>query len=164
MASTYELLLMAQVSQLLPPVNATPVSTVTNGTTSVGTTETFDAVLGYYQCSLIAGRRYLATMNGLVGNGTSGDVYTLQIRDSGSASNPTASSTLIAMGEWAPAASGSAGRQSIPLAGSFIASSTGTHTFGMSSTRISGTGAFVPIGANAGTGTRELYVMYLGTV
>lgn len=170
MASTYEALLLAQTAQLLVPVSATPISTSSNGTPtpSGGSnpgTETFDAVLGYYQVTLIAGRRYMAVLNGLVGNaGVSGDVYTIQIRNSGTSSNPTSSSTLICQSEWYGALAGSGGRQSIVVQGSFIAPATGVNTFGVSAQRQVGTGAFTPVTAGNASATREFYVMYLGAV
>src|SRR6185437_8313247 len=160
MASPFELLLMAQTAQLLPPVTATPNSTTSNGTpTPSGGTETFDTVLGYYQCTLIAGRRYLAVSNGNHGNGTAGELYSMQIRDSGSSSSPTTSSTLIAQSEWYCPAGGSGGRGIIPLAGSFIASTSGVHTFGVSSLRLVGSNVFTPVPGSLTGASRELYVM-----
>lgn len=159
MASALETYLLSLIGQLAVPVTVAPISTSSNGTPSSGTTETFDAVLGYYHVNLIAGCRYLAVVNGLIGNaGVANDEYTLQIRDSGTSSPPTAASTLIAQSEWWSAVAASSGRQSIALGQSFIASSTGPHTFGMSSTKVLGTGPFTPVGM------RELYVMYLGVV
>lgn len=152
---------LAQVAQFAVPVNATPQATSSAGTATPtsGGGETFDAVLGYYQAPLVAGRRYLAVMNGLIGNGSvAADDYTIQIRNSGTSSNPTTSSTMVAQSQWYVPAAGTGGRTGIPLAGSFIAPATGLNTFGVSATRIVGTGAFTPVG------TRELYVMYLGTV
>ena len=164
MASTYEALLLAQTSQLAVPVTVAPKTTSSSGTmTPAGGsnpgTETFDAVLGYYQVTLIAGRRYLAVMNGLLcGASVANDVYGLLLRNSGTSSNPTSASTQVAGSQWVAAAAGGAGEQSMALAGSFIAPATGTNTFGFSAQRKSGTGAFTPLG------TRELYVMYLGAV
>jgi len=164
MASTYEILLLAATAQLAPPVTATPVSTISNGTVTVGTTETFDAVLGYYAVTLVAGRRYLAVVNGLVGNGTvTADVFSVQIRNSGSASNPTSSSTLITQTEWYVPAVGSSGRDGITLSGSFIAPASGVNTLGVSATRAVGSGVFTPV-VGPGNSVRELYVMYLGAV
>jgi hypothetical protein len=164
MASTLEAYLLAQVAGLALPVTATPVSTISNGTVTVGTTETFDAVLGYYAVTLVAGRRYLAVVNGLVGNGTvTADVYTVQIRNSGSASNPTSSSTLITQTEWYVPAVGSSGRDGITLSGSFIAPASGVNTFGVSATRAVGSGVFTPV-VGPNNNVRELYVMYLGVV
>lgn len=164
MASTYEALLLAQTAQLAVPVSATPVSTSSIGTAGVGTTETFDAVLGYYQATLIAGRRYIAVMNGLIGNGAAGDVYSCQIRNSGTSSNPTSASTLICNSEWYCPVAGTGGRGVIALSGSFIAPSTGVNTFGMSYFRVVGSGNFTPVSGNVSGAVRELYVAYLGAV
>lgn len=168
MADDIGLWLASQIGPLAPPVTAAPASTNLAGTATSGTTETFDAVLGYYQCYVTAGRRYQAVMLGLHGNcGIANDIYSLQIRDSGSSSNPTASSTLVAQSQWTSATTGSLSRVPVPLSNTFIASSSGLHTFGFSATRISGTGAFTPEPPNANgasTFIRELFVMYLGTV
>lgn len=136
---------------------ATPTATSSTGTATSGTTETFDAVLGYHAASLVSGRRYQVTLNGLIGNGSVvADNFTIQIRDSQSASNPTAASTQIAMSEWYVSATGSAGRGSISVGQSFLCTVTGTHTFGVSATRLAGTGVFTPVG------TRELFVEDMG--
>jgi hypothetical protein len=138
---------------------ATPMSTSaagTAGSTTTGT-EVFDAVLGYYTCSLVSGRRYQATVNGLIGNGnTAGDVYMVQIRDSQSGSNPTSSSALIAQSEWESPLSGSSGRQSIGLSQSFLCTVTGTHTLGFSYIKGAGVGPFTALG------TREIFVEDMG--
>lgn len=162
MATDLELLLMAQTAPLAVPVNAAPTATASAGSPAAAT-ETIDSVLGVYQCTLVAGRRYVALMNGLTGNcGTAGDIYLCNIRNSGSSSTPSASSTLVAQTQWTSAASGSASRTGIALAGSFLAPATGLNTFAFFAQRISGAGSFTPVSPNAGS--RELYVMYLGTV
>jgi hypothetical protein len=138
---------------------ATPVTTSTLGTAGSSTTgtEVFDAVLGYYQCALVSGRRYQATVNGLIGNGgVALDTYSVQIRDSQSASNPTSASALIAQSQWEAAAAGGAGRDTISLGETFLCTVTGTHTFGVSYTKLTGTGAFTPVG------NRELFVEDMG--
>jgi hypothetical protein len=167
-ATDLELLALALLGPLAVPVTVAPASTNLPGTATSGTTETFDTVLGYYQCTLTAGRRYQAVMLGLHGNcGVASDIYSLQIRDSGSSSNPTASSTLVAQAQWTSTTSGSLSRVPVSLSNTFLASSSGVHTFGFSATRTSGTGAFTPEPPNA-NGTiqfnRELFVIYLGTV
>lgn len=168
MASELELWLASQIGPLAPPVTAAPVSTNLPGTATSGTTETFDAVLGFYQCNVTAGRRYQAVMLGLHGNcGVANDIYSLQIRDSGTSSNPTAASTLVAQAQWTSTTTGSLSRVPIPLSNTFTATSSGLHTFGFSATRISGTGSFTPEPPNAnGTAQfiRELFIMYLGAV
>ena len=124
--------------------------------------EEFDAVLGYYQVSLVAGRRYLAVMNNLiVGATVATDLYSLRIRNSGSSSNPTAASTAVAYAQWYCPAVGGAGEENVIVAGSFIAPTNGINTFGFSAQRAAGTGALTPL---SNTPPRELYVMYLGVV
>jgi hypothetical protein len=163
MASAIETLLLAQTAQLAVPVSATPVSTSSPGTASSGTTETFDTVLGYYQTSLIAGRRYMVVVNNLLCGATvANDVYALRVHNSGSSSNPTSGSTTIAQSDWLCVNTGGAGETTVPLAGSFIAPATGINTFGLSMQRIAGTGVGTPLSPSSAS--RELYVMYLGVV
>lgn len=136
-----------------------PLTTGTNGTATSGTTETFDVVLGYYATSLVNGDWYRAILDGLIVNGSvAADVFSVQIRDSGSASNPTSSSTLIALSQAYIPAAGSGGRESLYVSAPFQSTSTGTHTFGVSATRLLGTGVYTPIG------TRYLYVVGIGGV
>jgi hypothetical protein len=139
------------------PTGNAPISTSSSGTATSGATETFDVVLGYYQFTAINGHRYLATMNGLIGNGSvAADVFTVQIRDSGNSSNPTSGSLLVAQQEWYCSAAGTAGRSPVPLGMTWVAAGSGVHTLGVSATRVAGTGVFTP------TGLRELYVVDLG--
>lgn len=153
---------MAQAAQVATPVTTTPASTSSAGTMTSGTTETMDAVLGTYQCNLISGRRYLAVMNNLMGGATvAGDLYEVKIRNSGSSSTPTTSSTLIAFSQWYCPAAGGVGQTTIPLACSFIAPANGVNTFAFFAVRAAGTGVFTPL---SGSASRELYVMYLGAV
>lgn len=136
---------------------ATPLATSSNGTPTSTTVETFDAVLGYLQASLISGRRYTVECNGLVGNGnTAADNYQIQIRDSQSSSNPTSASTLISQTQWYCNVAGTPGRTGIALGQSFLCTVTGTHTFGVSAVRISGSGIFTPVGQ------RELLITDMG--
>ncbi len=165
MASTLELLLLANIAQLAVPVTVAPASTASAGTatSSVTGAEILDSVLGTYQCSLIQGRRYVAMMTGLTGNlSVAGDIYLCNIRNSGSSSAPTTASTLVAQQQWTTQSLGSAGRVGIPLANTFIAPSTGLNTFGYFTARSGGTGSFTPVSPL--NGIRELYVMYLGAV
>lgn len=162
MADTFEALLMALTAQLAVPVSVAPTTTGSNGTATSGATETMDAVLGTYQVNLIAGRRYLAIMNGLGLSGSvASDVFRVNIRNSGSSSTPTSGSTLIATTQYIVPAAGGTGQQTLLLGESFLAPVTGTNTFGMFTVRQTGTGVGTPI--SIGT-QRELYVMYLGTV
>lgn len=139
-----------------PRLPLAPISSSANGTATVGTTETFDAVLGNYAPTLSTGRRYRVTLGGLVGNGSvAGDVFVIQIRDGG-ASAPTSSSTMICQAQWPSAVAGTVGRMAIPLEATFTVASSGVHTLGVSATRQSGTGVFTPVNSTAGF--RELYV------
>lgn len=136
---------------------AAPLNTTASGTPTSGTTEVFDAILGYYQVTLINGHTYRASVNGLQGSGTvAGDLYNIFIRDSGNSSNPTSASTQIAHSRWYCPAVAGAGQSSIVLAMSFVAAGSGVHTFGVSAARVSGTGVFTPVN------TRELLIEDLG--
>lgn len=151
--------LTASVLSVGIAVGNTPASTASNGTPTSGTTETFDTVLGYYQATLILGHRYEVHVNGLVGNGSVvADLYSIQVRDSQSSSNPTASSALIGQTQWYCSATGSGGRTGIELEQSFLCTVSGVHTFGISATRLSGTGIYTPISATS----REIFVVDLG--
>jgi hypothetical protein len=162
MASTFEAELLASTAQLAVPVIATPTSTNSTGSVTSGTTETFDTVLGYYQASLIAGRRYMAVMNGYVAGGTAAaDLFDIRIRNSGSSSNPTTSSTIVAMTQFYVSATGGPGQVTVYIQASFLAPATGLNTFGVSAQRIVGSGTLTPFSSGV---PRELYVMYLGAV
>lgn len=148
---------------------AVPISTGTNGTATSGTTDTIDTVLGNYQFTAIAGRRYRVVMTGLMGNGSvASDTYAIRVRDSGSASTPTTSSTAVIDTAWEPMSTGSTGRQLIPMEDTFIASSGGTHTLAFFAQRSSGTGVFTPVSpvsfGGTVTGVRKLWVEDCGTV
>lgn len=150
-------------------LGAVPISTVTNGTATVGTTDTIDSVLGNYQFTAISGRRYRVVMTGLMGNGSvAADVFAIRVRDSGSASTPTTSSTAVLDTAWTPTTTGSPGRQLIPMEDTFIAGSSGTHTLAFFAQRSSGTGIFTPVSPNSFggsvTGARKLWVEDCGSV
>lgn len=165
MASTYEALLIAQISVMGLGIVATPVATASNGTATSGTVETLDAVLGVYQANLVAGRRYEVRMNGLIcSTSTAGDEYAVRIRNSNSASTPTAASALVAENTWHAQQATTPGREATPLAGTFLASTSGVCTFGFFAVRLSGTGVFTPFapGGDGGILARELFVADLG--
>lgn len=163
MASSIEAYLLALTSTMGQGIMATPVSTTANGTPG-GATETLDSVLGTYQFNAVAGRRYCAVMNGLLGLGTTGETYLVRIRNSNSASAPTNTSTLIAENAWACQNTGSGGRIPIPLGNTFIASVNGTNTIGFFSIRLLGANSFTPESPAAAGGVlpREMYVVDLG--
>lgn len=165
MAGTIEAYLLALTSTMGQGIQAAPISTASTGTVTSGITETMDAVLGTYQWNAVAGRRYQVVMNGLIGSpSASGDTFTVRIRDSGTSSTPTTSSTVIAEDTWHSPAAGVSGRQPIPLNGTFIAGGSGTHTVAFFAVRTGGTGTFTPISAvnDGGSLSRELYVVDLG--
>jgi hypothetical protein len=162
MASTLELLLLAGVAQLAVTVNATPVSTTSVGTVTSGTTEVLDSALGTYQCTLIGGRRYMAVLNNALGSGSeAADLYKINIRNSGTSSTPTTSSTIVATTQWYVSATGGSGSTGLYVAGSFIAPASGTNTLGVFAQRAAGSGTMSIV---SGVVARELFVMYLGAV
>src|SRR6266704_5920184 len=77
---------------------AAPVTTVSNGTVTSGTTETRDAVLGNFVFTVAAAQaatRYRITLSGRGLSATqASERYTINFRDGG-ASTPTATSTLV---------------------------------------------------------------------
>lgn len=158
MAGTIEAYLLALTSTMGQGIMATPVSTSMAGTSvSNGTTETLDSSLGTYQFNAVAGRRYGVVLNGMLGGATAVNVYAaVRIRNSGSSSAPTNTSTLVAASSWICVVSGGPGQTSLPVAGSFIAGANGVNTIGMFSVVLAGTGTFTPVS------TRELYVVDLG--
>lgn len=136
-----------------------PTSTVSNGTASTGA-ETLDIVLGVYQPILVAGIRYKVCLDGLIGNGGAvADNYSVRIRVEESASTPTTSSTMVVESEWYCPATGTTGRTSIPLNGTYVPSVSGIHTFGCFSLRNSGSNTFTPVSPDV---ARQLYVMAVG--
>jgi hypothetical protein len=144
---------------------AAPVSTTTIGN-AVSTPEAADTVLGYLQATLVAGRRYRVGIGSYLGNGVAGEVYLIRIRDSGSASNPTNTSAMIAEIPFHPAVSGTSGRRELYLEDTFISASSGVHTFGVFAVRAAGTSSFTPISPanDSGTRGRSLWIRDEGTV
>lgn len=149
--------LASQLNQLgsLP---AAPVSTAAGGTPTTGATEVLDIVLGTYQFTAVAGTRYTAIVNGILGGSTAGELYRFNIRDSGSASAPTSASTVVASTQWYCPATGGPGQSEVQLQGTFTAGATAVHTIGVFCVRLAGANVCTP------GGTRELYVMATGTV
>lgn len=145
---------------------AVPTTTTSNSTTTSGTTDTIDAVLGNYQFTAIAGRRYRVIAANQFGNGSvAGDVFAVRVRNSGSASTPTTSSTAVIDTGWVTApTTGSSGRTAIPMEDTFIAASSGTQTLALFMQRVSGTGLFNAVTPAATTGARKLWVEDCGTV
>lgn len=123
-----------------------PIVVGSAGTTTSGTTETFDTVLGYLQATLTSGRRYRVSVDALNVIATvAGDWFDLRIRDSGDSSDPTSSDTQIAHARWyAPVADSSSSGISVSLTNTFLCATGGMHTFGMSAVRLAGTGTLTP--------------------
>lgn len=160
MAGTLEAYLLALTNTMGQGIQAIPVSTSSGGTMTSGATETFDAVLGTYQWNAVAGRRYMVFVNNLLGGATvTGDLYELRVRNSGSSSAPTTSSTVVAFTQWYCPVNGGPGQTGIQLQGSFLAPTSGTNTIQMSAQRVAGTGVFTPV---SGAFTREMFVVDLG--
>lgn len=133
-------------------IMAVPVSSASNSTVTVGTTETRDAVFGNYVFTAVASHRYQVFLNSvtLLAN-TAGDRFWCFVRNGGS-STPTSSSTLLAQALIViPATWGN----SAQLIGSF-APGAGTQTLSVFLVRNFGTGT-----AYIGSG-REMYVIDLG--
>lgn len=140
---------------------AAPTTTGSAGTPTVGTTETFDAILGTYSFNVISGRRYRVVLTGMLGSGSvANDLFRILIRNSGSSSPPTTSSTVVASTQWLCVISGGPGQTGITLTGEFLAGATGTNVIEMSAVRTVGTGVFTPT-ASGGI-NRNLYVEDIG--
>lgn len=138
-------------------IRAVPVSTASNGTASVGTTETRDAVISTYAfTSLGTTRRYRWVYSGVVLNGSvASDTFVLRVRDGG-ASTPTASSTQLGRDiPFSVAAVGTPGRQAPFATGTFTAAA-GTRTLSPFLLRTAGTGVCTPVN------DREFYVEDIG--
>lgn len=140
----------------------TPTYTPSQGTSTSGATETLDAVLGTYTFTAVAGRRYRAVVEEMIGYGTvAGDVFVVNVRNGG-ASTPTAASACVASTGWRVAVAD--GRSGIPLSGTFVPGA-GTVTLGVFAVRQSGTGYFVALNSVNDLvifKVRELYAVDMG--
>ena len=141
-----------------------PTTTASTGTaTAGGTVEVLDAVLGTYQWTAQAGRRYRVLLEGCyVSTSVANDLYVVRVRDSGSASAPTITSTVVASGAVTLPVTGGPGQSSVYVVGTFLAGATGTHTIQATIQRGGGTGVGTPL-SNNGT-SRQLYVEDIGNV
>lgn len=143
------------------PALPAPTASTATGTAGNATANQWvrDDVLGTYAFTALAGHRYRAFIDGLVGNGSAAaDLYYVQLRNGGAAP-PTAASPVVAESEWACVVAGSLGRATIPLAGTFKPGA-GTVTLGVLYTKTSGTGLFTPV--SSPNGSRQLYAIDLG--
>lgn len=136
---------------------AAPLTTSSNGTPTSGTTETLDAVLGIYSFTALAGVRYRATLSGREMNGSvANDQYSFNLRYAVGGA-PTSASTLIAGASHLCAVTLSAGREAVPISGTFMPGA-GAIQVGVFTVRRSGTGVCTP------TGACELYVESIGNI
>jgi hypothetical protein len=133
------------------PNMGTPTSIGAAGTSAVSA-EVRDAVLGNYSFTAVAGRRYLAVMNGLGLSGTAGQLGHARIRNGG-ALTPTIASPLIADSQIYVPATGGTGQQTYPLGATFVPGA-GPVTLSMFTVGLAG--GLTPVFA------RELYAVDMG--
>jgi len=138
---------------------AAPLTNASNGTTTSGTTETRDAVLGNYVFTGVAGVRYRVW---LLGGGhqptVSGDRFSVRVRYTTNGATPTSSDTM-AGADTTFITVGTSGNQNfvVPHITTFVPGA-GTITLSVFYVRIVGTGTVTP------TGNRQLYAEEIGTV
>ena len=153
----------AAIAAAIPTTGAgstmgTPVSTATNGTSTSGTTETLDAILGTYTFTAVAGRRYRAILDGAYASATvTNDLVGVRIRNGGS-STPNATSTLVAASQTTVTVTGGPGQIGLLVANTFVPGA-GTVTLGVFTVRLSGTGVETIASA---TLARQLYAVDMG--
>lgn len=141
------------------PQTVARLATSSNGTTSSGTTDTLDAVMGTVSIVADGSSWYNIKLEGLRGGatGVAGDLIAFTIKDGGG-SAPTSASPVIALAEWKPQAIGGAGIEHVELSND-VQLSAGTHTFGVFTQRGSGTSTNgQPLGA------RQLVISIVGDV
>jgi hypothetical protein len=150
-----QILRAGALAALFDKIMADPVATGGTGTATTGTTETRDDILGVYTYSAAAGRRYRATLSGLLlSGGVVNDLAIVTIRDGG-VSTPTAASTLIANSQWKCQLAGGGGQTSCFVSATFTPAA-GTRTLAVFTKLSVGTGPITPLGL------RELYVEDIG--
>lgn len=136
-------------------IKTAPTIASSDGTSTSGTTETRDAVLGNYVFTAEANRRYRAKLTiERLGSSVVDDLYTVRIRDGG-VSTPTAASTLLAQAAKLVNLVGGIGEESLTVEATFTATA-GTHTLSAFIIRSNGSGT------GSMRGTRQLYVEDIG--
>lgn len=135
--------LLASELNALPQV-VDSIATSSNSPTSSGTTETFDTVLGNVSIVADGSTQYdvelVNSFFGATGSAVAGDHFVFRIRDGGAAVPITATpGTEVANSPFRVAAISLAGQEFIVLR-SRITPSAGTHIYGVSMARDSGTG------------------------
>jgi hypothetical protein len=142
-------------------IMGTPTSSVATGTAFTNA-EQRDTVLGNYQFTAELGRRYRIWYADVIISGTAGDTAQINVRDSGSASTPTLSSTLMcAFKQYIPV-SGGTGQESMTLATTVFNLSSGVHTLGAFGICTTSANLTTPL-SNIGI-PRQLYVEDIGGV
>jgi hypothetical protein len=106
--------------------------------TSSGTTETFDPNLYTATLSLVSGRRYEVEAYVRVDTSVAPQPFSIRIRSSGTTSNPTAVSTLVAEAQDHCDIAAGSGQRTILCKGTFVAGATGSTKMGLSVTRTGG--------------------------
>lgn len=150
-------------------IMAVPLSTAANGTPTASTTDTLDTIMGTYTFTAVAGRRYRVVLENLICNGSvSADVFAIRVRNGGAGTPTTASPAVLDSG-WTCVVIGSAGRVTLTLEDTFLASSSGMATLACFYQRASGTGILTPLSPSVGgtsglTGLRKLYVEDIGNI
>jgi hypothetical protein len=159
MASSLEVYMLALTTTMGQGIQNFPTTTSLAGTSTSGTTETRDAVLGNYTFNSVVGRRYQVFLTGLKGGSTvTADLYAIRIRNGG-VSTPTSASTLVAESVWYAPVSGGPGQASIPVSDVFVAQNSGLQTLSVFVVKSAGTGVFTPLSAGVG---RSLFVTDIG--
>ena len=139
---------------LASELNALPqvidwVATSSNSTSSSGSTEIFDAVLGTVQIVADGSTQYdVELVNAFMAPGVAGDHFLLRIRDGGAVAPTTGTpGTEIAYSPWRAQVSGGAGAQEGVILRARITPTAGTHIFAVSIARDVGTGTAIYAGA-----------------
>jgi hypothetical protein len=116
-------------------------ATSASGTVSSGTTETFDAVIGNIQIVADGNTQYVIESTNAIFAGTVvADHFLCRIRDGGAAAPTTGTpGTAVAITPIRVAATSGAGQEGFIVRNRFTPTA-GTHIFGLSLTRDSGTG------------------------
>lgn len=144
--------------QIIP---AAPTTTLSNGTSTSGATDTRDDVLGVYQWTAVSGLRYRAVLSNMNLSGTVvGDLYRVTIRYRGDATTPATTDTAVAVWQKYMNATAGPGQETVEPTGTFLATASGTNTIAVFTARLAGTGVGTPVSAIA----RELYVELVGSV
>lgn len=140
----------------IPPELMPPVPKKSSTATSAFTTETKDTQVGDYQFQAFGGRRYRVCANVRVQVSVAATVVDVRVRDSGSASSPTISSTLLVATSGDISQAGGPGATTRHMQKPLENLTPGLHTVAIFGARTAGTGT-VTLDTSAGD-TRDLWV------